>query len=168
MTVDCLGPESLTSRRVLLSLFVSTSSIMRSAIFLHPISFYHLIPTQENSGYLIRTMHGATESFEKEYYDLICSAFLKYRFVQIFSQRRVTHILIGSFQARIGNMDGVIVAYHNTARIFGFQYISLAEIDERLFGHIGRGQPVFEKCVRLLETVVEEIIQIFPDQVSPW
>lgn len=31
-----------------------------------------------------------------------------------------------SMQVRIGNMDGIFVAYHNTARIFGFQYISLS------------------------------------------
>jgi hypothetical protein len=35
--------------------------------------------TQENSGYLIRTQHGYLESFEREYYDLIRSAFLKYK-----------------------------------------------------------------------------------------
>ncbi|EEB95415.1 hypothetical protein MPER_05620, partial [Moniliophthora perniciosa FA553] len=58
---------------------------------------------EESSGYLITKQHGLTESFEREYYDLIRSAFLKY-----------------SFQARIGNMDGVFVAYHNTARMFGF------------------------------------------------
>ena len=35
---------------------------------------------QENSGYLIRRQHGPMESFEKEYYDLVRSAFLKYRY----------------------------------------------------------------------------------------
>lgn len=39
---------------------------------------------QENSGYLIKTQHGRVESFEKEYYDLIRSAFLKYRFVFVY------------------------------------------------------------------------------------
>jgi hypothetical protein len=34
---------------------------------------------EENSGYQIRTIRGRVESFEKEYYDLIRSAFLKYR-----------------------------------------------------------------------------------------
>lgn len=38
---------------------------------------------QENSGYLIRTLQGPLESFEKEYFDLIRSAFLKYRYVII-------------------------------------------------------------------------------------
>lgn len=39
-----------------------------------------LLNYEENSGYLIRQMHGLIESFEREYYDLIRSAFLKYRY----------------------------------------------------------------------------------------
>ena len=62
-------------------------------------------------------------------------------------------------------MDGVFVAYHNTALIFGFQYIPLDEMDERLFGGTGRGQLVFEKCIRMLEVVAEEIIHLFPNMV---
>lgn len=62
-------------------------------------------------------------------------------------------------------MDGVFVAFHNTARIFGFQYISLEEMDERLFGGPGRGNPVFEKCMGLLEAVADEVIHTFPEQV---
>ncbi|KAG1897421.1 mitochondrial protein Pet127-domain-containing protein [Suillus fuscotomentosus] len=119
-----------------------------------------LLNFEENSGYLIRTLHGPLESFEKEYYDLIRSAFLKY-----------------SFQARIGNMDGVFVAYHNTARVFGFQYISLEEMDARLFGQDvkpagvvnsdsapTRGTRVFEKCVKLLEVVMDEIVGVFGER----
>ncbi|KAG1718268.1 mitochondrial protein Pet127-domain-containing protein [Suillus lakei] len=119
-----------------------------------------LLNFEENSGYLIRTLHGPLESFEKEYYDLIRSAFLKY-----------------SFQARIGNMDGVFVAYHNTARVFGFQYVSLEEMDARLFGPDvkpagaldgdgtpTRGARVFEKCVKLLETVMDEIVGVFGER----
>ncbi|KAH0586325.1 hypothetical protein H2248_007572 [Termitomyces sp. 'cryptogamus'] len=102
----------------------------------------------ENSGYLIRSQTGKLESFEREYYDLIRSAFLKY-----------------SFQVRIGNMDGVIVAYHNTARLFGFQYISLQEMDEALFGNgKGVGNMVFDKCVTLLEKVLEEAAACFPGE----
>ncbi|KDQ62374.1 hypothetical protein JAAARDRAFT_149198 [Jaapia argillacea MUCL 33604] len=102
---------------------------------------------EESSGYMIKSLQGPMESFEKEYYDLIRSAFLKY-----------------SFQARIGNMDGILIAYHNTARIFGFQYVPLAEMDERLFGGEGRGDRVFDKCVSLLEVLASEIIQCFPGQ----
>ncbi|KAF8208860.1 mitochondrial protein Pet127-domain-containing protein [Mycena galopus ATCC 62051] len=103
---------------------------------------------EENSGYLIKSAQGLVESFEREYYDLIRSAFLKY-----------------GFQVRIGNMDGVIVAYHNTAKMFGFQYVSLEEMDQRLFGsEPGAGDRVFQKCVGLLECIAPEIIQCFPNQ----
>ena len=74
--------------------------------------------------------------------------------------------MLSSFQARIGNMDGVFVAYHNTARIFGFQYIPLEEMDRRLFGSGGKtGELVFEKCIGLLENVLEEIALCLPEQV---
>ncbi|KAJ7175787.1 mitochondrial protein Pet127-domain-containing protein [Mycena filopes] len=103
---------------------------------------------EENSGYVIKFAQGLVESFEREYYDLIRSAFLKY-----------------GFQVRIGNMDGVIVAYHNTARLFGFQYVSLEEMDQRLFGSDpGVGDRVFEKCVGLLECIAPEIAQCFPGE----
>lgn len=70
-----------------------------------------------------------------------------------------------SMQVRIGNMDGVMVAYHNTARLFGFQYVSLEEMDICLFGAKNRGDRVFEKCVGLLEEVADEIVRTFPEQV---
>lgn len=40
---------------------------------------HDLLNFEENSGYQIRAPRGFVESFEKEYYDLIRSAFLKYR-----------------------------------------------------------------------------------------
>ena len=99
-----------------------------------------------------------------------------------------------SFQARIGNMDGIFVAYHNTARIFGFQYLPLEEMDERLYGAVGgevvgegnndigggevrgvgvegvniaraRGERVFERCVRMMELVCREIAACYPEMV---
>ncbi|KIK93091.1 hypothetical protein PAXRUDRAFT_534427 [Paxillus rubicundulus Ve08.2h10] len=101
---------------------------------------------EENSGYLIKTLTGALESFEKEYYDLIRSAFLKY-----------------SFQARIGNMDGVLIAYHNTARLFGFQYVSVEEMEATLYGP-GNGTRVFNKCVMLLEKVLSDITGVYGER----
>ncbi|KAI0702286.1 mitochondrial protein Pet127-domain-containing protein [Cytidiella melzeri] len=108
---------------------------------------HDILNYEENSGYHIDKQHGLIESFEREYYDLIRSAFLKY-----------------SFQARIGNMDGVLVAYHNTARIFGFQYIPLEEMDQRLYGNKHAGPLVFEKCVAFLEVIMDEITHHFPEQ----
>ena len=62
-------------------------------------------------------------------------------------------------------MDGVIVAYHNTARLFGFQYIPLDDMETCLYGGPGRGDRVFRKCVGLLEEVADEISRVFPQQV---
>jgi len=104
---------------------------------------------KQHSTYLIRALQGEVESFEREYHDLMRSAFLKY-----------------SFQARIGNMDGILVAHHNTARIFGFRYVPLSEMDACLFGGEDRGEVVFEKCVLLLEEILMEVIRPFPGQVG--
>ena len=106
---------------------------------------------KQHSTYLIRTLQGEFESFEREYHDLMRSAFLKY-----------------GFQARIGNMDGILVAHHNTARIFGFRYIPLSEMDACLFGGEDRGEAVFEKCVLLLEEILMEVTGAFPNQVRFW
>jgi hypothetical protein len=40
---------------------------------------HDLLNFEEGSGYQIHTLQGLVESFEKEYYDLIRSGFLKYR-----------------------------------------------------------------------------------------
>lgn len=65
-----------------------------------------------HTGYEINKSHGKFESYEREFFELIRSTLLKY-----------------SLQARIGNMDGIFVAYHNISKIFGFQYLPLEDID---------------------------------------
>jgi hypothetical protein len=63
-------------------------------------------------------------------------------------------------------MDGVVVAYHNSERIFGFQYIPLREMEVRLFGpEEGLGEKVFDKCIGLLEAILPEAAACFPEQV---
>lgn len=70
-------------------------------------------PNLAENTYQIWKLNGEYESFEKEYTDLIrLGALLKY-----------------GFQARIGQMDGIFVAYHNINSFFGFQYLPLSEID---------------------------------------
>ncbi|KAG8813532.1 hypothetical protein FRC17_001504 [Serendipita sp. 399] len=110
------------------------------AIRYDPLNF------QNNSGYLIRSMQGEFESFEREQYDLFRAAFLKYQ-----------------FQARIGGMDGIFVAYHNTAQIFGFQYYTREDMDNRLFGGSLQGDKVFAQCVKCMEEIVSEISLCYPD-----
>ena len=66
--------------------------------------------------YKITQQAGLWNSFERELYDMIRAAFLKY-----------------SGQCRIGRMDGAFVTYHNTQEIFGFQYVKF--LTSRLFCH---------------------------------
>ncbi|KAJ9080142.1 hypothetical protein DSO57_1028096 [Entomophthora muscae] len=96
--------------------------------------------------YDIKTLHGVHESFEREYFDLMRSAFLKY-----------------SFQVRIGQMDGCLVAYHNTETIYGFQYVSLPEMDRRMFGNSVMGDQVFANVTQLLENILTEITAKYTD-----
>lgn len=59
------------------------------------------------------------------------------------------------------------MAYHNTKQMFGFQYVPLEEMDERLFGPGERvGDRLFKACVGLLENVSEEVVSCFPNEVS--
>lgn len=70
--------------------------------------------------------------------------------------------MINSLQVRIGNMDGIFVAYHNTAYMFGFQYFSREDMDDRLFGGTVQGDRVFQKCVKCMEQILSEVILCFP------
>lgn len=99
------------------------------------------------AGYQIRTSQGPLESFEREYLDLIRSAFLKYQ-----------------FQARIGQMDGCFVAYHNTQRVFGFQYVPIVNMDAALFGTTEEGDKVFKLCLGYMERVLEDATKVYPEQ----
>ncbi|KAG9505805.1 hypothetical protein J7337_002777 [Fusarium musae] len=102
---------------------------------------------QKGVGYEIRSRFGTWESFEREYYDMIRAAFLKY-----------------SLQVRMGRMDGIFVAFHNTQRIFGFQYISLEEMDEALHGTANRsvGNEEFKVSVKLLNDLLDRATKRFP------
>jgi hypothetical protein len=58
--------------------------------------------------YEIVKYKGKHSSYEREFYDLVRGGFLKY-----------------IMQCKIGRMDGALIAYHNTQKIFGFEYIKL-------------------------------------------
>ncbi|KAJ2378687.1 hypothetical protein GGI05_006699, partial [Coemansia sp. RSA 2603] len=98
-----------------------------------------------SKGYQINTLKGRLQSFEREYYDMARSAFLKY-----------------NFQTRIGNMDGIFVAYHNTARMFGFQYITRQEMDNVVFGNELTGNKMFRSILILLGKLLRSITDQFP------
>lgn len=102
-------------------------------------------------GYEIRERHGQWESFEREMYDLIRNTMLSY-----------------SLQARIGRMDGIFMAYHNIERIFGFQYLSMEDLDRALHGQKDPylGDEEFKLSLKLLQKVLNQITERFPKQVS--
>ncbi|KAG7113873.1 mRNA degradation protein like [Verticillium longisporum] len=102
---------------------------------------------KKGQGYEIRRRFGQWESFEREYYDMIRAAFLKY-----------------SLQVRMGRMDGIFVAFHNTQRIFGFQYIPLEEMDTALHGTDDRslGDQEFKLSLHLLNEVLDRATRKFP------
>ncbi|KAK9465064.1 mitochondrial protein Pet127-domain-containing protein [Lipomyces arxii] len=102
------------------------------------------------TGYQLKTLYGQYESFESEYADLIRTSFLKY-----------------SMQARIGRMDGILLAYHNMARIFGFQYVPLEEMDLCIHGenHKFIAQQEFETSIAILNNFVNQLTKKHPQQV---
>ena len=102
-------------------------------------------------GYEIMNPQGEYESYEREYYDMIRSAFLKY-----------------SLQVRMGRMDGIFVAFHNIERIFGFQYISLPEMDCTIHGQrdTSIGDQEFKLSLDLMNKVLDRATKKFPETVS--
>ncbi|KKZ68643.1 hypothetical protein EMCG_05753 [[Emmonsia] crescens] len=100
-------------------------------------------------GYQIKGRFGKWESFEREYFDMIRAAFLKY-----------------SLQVRVGRMDGIFVAFHNIERIFGFQYVSLPEMDLALHGQTDTalGDAEFQLSVSLWDKILAKATEKFPKQ----
>jgi hypothetical protein len=104
---------------------------------------------EDGLGYQIKERFGGWESYEREFFDMIRSAFLKY-----------------SLQVRMGRMDGIFVAFHNVERIFGFQYVSLPELDLHLHGQSDTvlGDQEFKISLALLDEVFERATKKYPGQ----
>jgi hypothetical protein len=106
---------------------------------------------EQGLGYQLRYAQGEWESFEREFYDMTRATMLKY-----------------SLQVRMGRMDGIFVAYHNIERIFGFQYLSLAEMDQVLHGQSDTclGDQEFKMSVGLMEEIMNKATEKFPETVG--
>ncbi|KAF7586268.1 hypothetical protein BBP40_009181 [Aspergillus hancockii] len=100
-------------------------------------------------GYEIKDRYGAFESYEREFYDMIRAAFLKY-----------------SLQVRVGRMDGIFVAFHNIERIFGFQYVSLPEMDQTLHGQSDTtlGDTEFRLSLGLWNKILDKVAAKYPQK----
>lgn len=105
-----------------------------------------------HNNYLSYKLHrsfGLYESFEREFFDLCRSALLKY-----------------NFQVRIGDMDGIMIAYHNTAEIFGFQYLTRTEMDEILYGNEVTGDAIFKVVLKVYDEVLQSIVNLYQEDES--
>jgi len=97
--------------------------------------------------YSINVVKGKTNSYEREFYDMIRGTFIKY-----------------SFQARLGIMDGIFVTYHNTQNIFGFEYIPLGEIDKAIYETKATAELSFQMSLSSLQAVLNDIISEFENE----
>ncbi|KAJ3338232.1 hypothetical protein HDU93_009821 [Gonapodya sp. JEL0774] len=86
-------------------------------------------------GYKLHEQRGAYQSYEREFYDMLRSAALKW-----------------SLQARIGCMDGVFV------------YLPLETMDDLLFGGSEIAEQAFHASLRMLELILEKATTQFPQQ----
>ncbi|CAG9327408.1 unnamed protein product [Blepharisma stoltei] len=96
--------------------------------------------------YLINSRSGYVNSYEREYFDLLRSIILKYL-----------------FQIKLGRMDGALIAYHNTKEIFGFEYISVSELEKRVFGNSGKADEVMKICLYILQDILDDAVKLYPD-----
>jgi len=92
--------------------------------------------------YSIIKCKGQHSSFEREFYDLVRGGFLKY-----------------IMQMKIGRMQGAAIAYHNTQKVFGFEYIKLEQMENRVFGCSEFSDVVFDKSLGLLEKIMDHILE---------
>jgi len=99
---------------------------------------YDVEKYRQGRHYRIGKLLGQRGSYELELYDMMRLAFLKY-----------------GLQARIGRMDGIFVTYHNTAEVFGFQYIPLADMDRCVYGGREPALAAFDLSSKTLAAVLQ-------------
>merc|ERR1712070_425352 len=100
---------------------------------LHPIRM-DIDNLKDHFGYRISRHNGLFNSFEREMYDMMRAAFLKY-----------------SFQLHIGDMDGAFVAYHNTETFSGFQYVPATFINRCMFGTKIMKETMFDRSLKIIK-----------------
>ncbi|KAI9893609.1 MAG: hypothetical protein M1814_006405 [Vezdaea aestivalis] len=101
------------------------------------------------SDYELKSVRGTYESFEREYWDMMRATLLKYM-----------------LQVRMGRMDGIFVAYHNVERIFGFQYVSLSDMDLAIHGtaDTSLGDHEFKLSLKIYNDFLDQATAKYPKQ----
>lgn len=109
-----------------------------------PIRVFDQFDLSYLTQYKLDQLKGSKNSYEKEYYDMIRSTFLR-----------------NSIQARIGNMDGIFVVYHNTENVFGFEYLKRDELELSLYQSAKMADYVYHTSIMMLERILTRIIEDF-------
>jgi hypothetical protein len=102
---------------------------------------YDITQYEKYLDYSINSIYGEINSYEREYYDLIRGAFLKYY-----------------FQLKIGRMDGAFIGYHNTKENFGFEYVKTSTIEKLIFGGSFKADIAFMMATRILTFILDKVI----------
>ena len=110
---------------------------------------YDLDSFKENAHVKIQRICGVNGSYEREFYDMVRGAFLKY-----------------VLQLRIGRMSGAFFTYHNTTEVLGFEYVDLKEMECYVFGSTRWAEIAVGASTELLGTVFSEISQAFLEDGS--
>lgn len=96
--------------------------------------------------YHLNTLKGAYFSFEREWFDMSRSAFIKYQ-----------------LQCRLGGMDGVFLAYHNTEQVFGYEYIPVEKIEKTLYGSKAMADTSFSVSTQMMDKILSQVLDRFHD-----
>ena len=149
--LDCHAPTLLSSSPSSdYSSTPSSDSSSSTAVFdiktraVAPIR-YDLAHYQQHLSYHINQAKGLLNSYEKEWYDMARTVFLKY-----------------ALQCRMGRMQGIMVAYHNTQTVFGMEMISLQQMERTLLGKHAplMADRVYEMSVRMLDEVGRRVVEV--------
>lgn len=94
--------------------------------------------------YKLDRLRGMTNSFEKEYYDMARSSFLR-----------------NSFQTRIGNMAGIFVVYHNTDEVFGFEFLKREELEQAIYQSQKMADYVYYTTLNMFDQLLDTITSYY-------
>lgn len=64
-----------------------------------------------------------------------------------------------AYQIKIGSMDGAFIAYHNTRKIFGYEYVRQQEIMRRIFGSELNSDVAFFVGSKMLTTILNYVVE---------
>lgn len=67
-------------------------------------------------------------------------------------------------QVKIGGMDGAFIAYHNTEKIYGYEYVKMKEMAYRSFGDEYNMDVTFVCTSKMLTIVLDNIREQLQDK----